>query len=168
MTKKLYLLRHAEAPNDFTVDDKNRALSAHGQAQAQHVGEYLKAENITIDLALCSTATRTKMTLESIVEASATIKKTEFQDSLYNAPTSAILESIQNCPADINNILVVAHNPGIHQLAYRLAENGNNQEIQKLSFSYAPATLSIYTIEHDNWAEITKTLITLDKVITPD
>jgi phosphohistidine phosphatase len=165
--KKLYLLRHAEAQNDFSIDDKERALSEHGKIQSYKIGEYLKAQDITIDLALCSSANRTKMTLGAVIDAGAKIKKTTFQDSLYNAPTSAILDSILGSDASIERLLVVAHNPGIHQLAHMMAEKGDIKEIQKLSLDYAPATLSIYTIESDTWAKITKEKIALDKVITP-
>ncbi len=165
--KKIYLLRHAESPLDLSMDDKDRILSAHGKVQALNVGSYLTKQKITIDLAICSDATRTKMTLANVVDAGVTIKKTNYQDALYNAPAKHILNAIQQCDANIESVLIVAHNPGIHRLAHMLGERGNIRKAQKLGFAYDPATLSIFDIESDNWANVTSAIITLNDVVIP-
>ena len=159
---KLYLLRHAQAASFLNGDDKDRMLTAHGIEQAKEVAKYI----IDVDLALCSGAKRTQMTLENAVQAGANIKKTDILDSLYNAPAGDLLNAIHSC-AD-QNILVIAHNPGIHILAKTLTGRGEETQIEKLNIFYNPATLSIFDCDINNWADLKPQENTLVDLIIPD
>ncbi len=150
--KKLYLLRHAQADSHTGVDDKARALTAHGILQAGYVGDYLRDQNITIDSVLCSSARRTKMTFSEIKNSRVTIKKEQFLDKLYNAPAGDLLYALQQAQGD--NVLMVAHNPGIHQLANMIVGDSNSQIEQQLMLGYHPATLSVFECDCDAWADI--------------
>ncbi len=151
---KLYILRHAESPMDFSVDDKNRPLSAKGKLQAYDVGTHLKDNDIKIDFVACSDATRTKMTLEKLVEAGATIGKTSYYETLYNAPASNVLSVIEKNSDNINSILIVGHNPTMHQITANLSTAGDKELIMKVMYGYSPATLS--TIQGESWEELLK------------
>lgn len=159
---KLYLLRHAEAPSCFELSDKDRPLSTHGISQAKNVAAHLK----DIDLVLCSSATRTKMTCAALIEGGANFKNIEYLDALYNAPAGDLLSSIQTVNAQ--NIMVIAHNPGIHVLANRLVGGGDKGQIEKLNLFYNPATLSIFECDIERWADIQPHQNTLIDLIIPD
>ena len=146
---KLYLLRHAQAAGSFDVDDYQRPLTLHGIEQAQAVATSLP----DIHLCLCSSALRTKMTLDSLKKAEANIAKTTFSDELYNAPTGALLNAIQQA-GDVQNLLLIAHNPGIHQLANTLTMEDNSEIRNKLIYQYAPASLSVLECPIENWKDI--------------
>lgn len=152
MTKRLYLLRHAQAASEMEIDDKSRSLTLHGLSQAAQVGAYFKENNITLDQALCSSARRTKMTLAEVKKSGATVKKERTLDEIYNAPAGDILHAIQG--ADGDNILVVAHNPGIHQLANMLVGRGERVNLERLMMGYNPATLCVFDCSCDVWANI--------------
>lgn len=159
---KLYLLRHAEAPGSFDVPDKQRPLSAHGIKQAERLNNALAG----IDIALCSSAKRTRMTLQGAIDSGASVNKIEYLDALYNASASGMLEIIQSQTVD--NILIIAHNPGIHALANMLIGDGDKSLRNKLAISYHPATLSIIECESDSWQTIQPAANTLIDLIIPD
>lgn len=146
--RKLYLLRHAQAQSALEDDDKDRPLSAHGLAQARTVAVHLK----DIDTALCSSARRTQMTLDAAQESGAEIKKIEISDNLYNAPAGDILNVLQQYGD--GNVLIVAHNPGIHHFANIILSEGEKMEVEKLRLSYRPATLSVFECDVENWKDL--------------
>ena len=132
---KLYLLRHAQAGSSFSLDDKDRPLTPHGIMQAQSLAFELK----DIQKTLCSSAKRTQMTAQSIKDVGGNIGVIEYQHALYNAPAGDVLSAIQSCGSE--NLLVIAHNPGIHLLARSLASQGDKEKMEKLSLFYNPANL---------------------------
>ncbi len=145
---KLYILRHAHAESDFNLNDKDRPLSAHGISQAKNLVEHIK----DIKKTLCSSALRTQMTANALKDAGSDLGIIEYKDNLYNAPAGDILSSIQSCSAE--NILIIAHNPGIHLLARSLANKGNQSQLEQLNIFYNPATLSIFNCHIENWNEL--------------
>ena len=159
---KLYLLRHAEAGSALSGDDKDRPLTPRGQAQAVEVAQYIK----DIDVCLCSTAKRTQKTLEIALDNGAEIKKTEYFDELYNAPAGSILATLQD--RSELNVLIVAHNPGIHQLASTLVSDGAKDQVEKLKLFYNPATLSIFDCALGSWQEIQPQENALLNLVIPD
>jgi phosphohistidine phosphatase len=146
---KLFLLRHAQAANDFTIDDHDRPLTPHGLKQAENIAKHLPQ----IDLALCSDACRTRSTLEVIEKTGTAINKAQYLNSFYNAPAGELLAEIQNS-GTAKNLLVVAHNPGIHQCAVMLSKQGDNMHSNQLIFGYPPASLSIFEYGINDWKNI--------------
>ena len=147
--KKLYLLRHAQATGGFDVADKDRALTDHGMHQAKTIGASLP----DIDLCLCSSALRTCMTYDNVIKGGANIKNVDYQDALYNAPAGDLLHAIQNA-GDVENILLIAHNPGIHQVVNMLVNDDDSSLRERLRFDYAPATLCALSCEVTSWADL--------------
>lgn len=137
--RKIYLLRHAQATSDFSAPDKERELTDLGKEQAFNVGLFLKTQDI--DLVLCSEATRTQQTLGHVKKAGAAFQNTKILEAFYNAPAEILLDEIENTD---KNVLVIAHNPGIHQLAFQLSENSDGALVNQLTMGYPPATLSIF------------------------
>ena len=145
---KLYLLRHAEASGGFNLPDKERPLTDHGISQATLITPHL----IDIDIVYCSSATRTQMTLKAVIDGGVEINDQEILDNLYNAPADILLQTIKE--SDTKNILVIAHNPGIHQLAAGLTADGEVKKINHLMSMYPPASLSIFDCDIENWRDL--------------
>ena len=110
--KILYLLRHSDAVNSAD-NDYNRKLSHLGKDKAHHFSTKFSAE-FSFDLVLCSSANRTKETL-NLLE----LKQTEmlFYDSLYLAEKEMLLAEIEKVPVRITNLLIIGHNNGLSDLA---------------------------------------------------
>ncbi|MEM8833498.1 MAG: histidine phosphatase family protein [Pseudomonadota bacterium] len=146
---KLFILRHAQAESGYSIKDFDRALTDHGIEQAKDIGEFIQ----DIDIALCSSAKRTQMTLDNAIEGGEPPRSIKILDDLYNASSDELLRSIQSVEG--NNILIVAHNPGIHMLAHDLANKSKQSSyLESLSMSYPPATLTILNCDIDHWSAL--------------
>jgi len=123
MLKQLLLIRHAKSDwNDPALSDFDRPLNERGERDAPLMGARLKDQNIKLDRLLSSPAQRARSTAEHIAKAIAfTAQDIDWMTELYLASPSSMLEVIQNTPANINNIALVAHNPGISELAAALS-----------------------------------------------
>ena len=62
--RTLVLMRHAKSDYPDGVTDHDRPLAARGDREAGLAGDWLRETAPTIDAVLCSTATRTRQTLE--------------------------------------------------------------------------------------------------------
>lgn len=148
--KTLYLLRHADAAYTFNETDKNRALTPKGQDDAVRLGQNMHARGDVPAVILCSSATRTRQTLAAVGQA-VDITHAQIIDYLYNAPAGDLLSTIQGAPNGKDSVMIVAHNPGIHELAVRLLRPIC---AEKLGFSYPPCTLSVIECDIESWADI--------------
>src|ERR1700757_3366537 len=64
----LHLLRHAKSSAKEEVEDHERPLSRRGRKTARRVGKQLSAKLGAIDLVLCSSARRTRETLDLVLD----------------------------------------------------------------------------------------------------
>jgi phosphohistidine phosphatase len=118
--KTLVLLRHAKAERSSdTGRDFDRALTERGRADAALMGRVLAERGIKPDRALVSSARRTTETWE---QASASFGDAEvaFDRGLYHAEPNAIRRAVEAIEEEAGVLIVVGHNPGIHQYAVEL------------------------------------------------
>ena len=151
--KRLFLLRHATAMPNSEEGDKGRHLAPKGKEEAVALGVTMAKKGYCPDVVLCSSAVRTKQTLEGVQE-NLSIGNTSFHDILYNGGTGDYLYEIQNVDDSHNSILMVAHNPCIYELAILLAAQGHESVLQRLSEGYKPGSLSVIHCKADKWADI--------------
>ena len=68
--KRLFLLRHAKSSwDDPGLDDHDRPLAPRGRRASELIAEHLRRERIEPSLVLCSSARRTRETLERVMPA---------------------------------------------------------------------------------------------------
>ena len=152
--KRLLVLRHAQALGTETGGtDKTRKLSPKGIDDAKALGRLLAREGLLPDAVLCSAATRTRETLDAAME-SLEDTQIEYLDRLYNADFDILLNAIHESSKDVETLLLVAHNPGVHTLAARLAADDGSAAVDRLSMAYAPATLTVLECDVEEWAQV--------------
>ncbi|MBE9638979.1 SixA phosphatase family protein [Salipiger mangrovisoli] len=110
--KRLILMRHAKSDWSVGMPDHARPLNERGRKSAVALGKWLRAEGILPDQVLCSSAARTRETLDLLSLADVPVR---FEDRLYLAGPSTLLKSLQ--AADGDTVLMLAHNPGIAEFA---------------------------------------------------
>jgi phosphohistidine phosphatase len=117
----LHLLRHAKSSWNEDVEDHERPLNRRGREAARLVGQHLPATAGAIDLVLCSSAVRTRETLDLALAWFAPRPRCVIEDGLYLADCDELIERLQRLAESDVNVLVIGHNPGLHELAMSLA-----------------------------------------------
>lgn len=119
--KTLYILRHAKAVAESPRGDSARPLAKRGRKAAKAMGAFLASLDQAPELVLCSTAARTRETLDLVLPALDPEPSVAFEDELYLAAAGELLERLKKLPKTIGCVLLIGHNPGLHELAARLA-----------------------------------------------
>lgn len=122
---RLILLRHGKAEADSeSGEDFDRRLAPRGVRESVEMGGQLADMGFRPDLALVSPAARARGTWEA---ASAAFPGVEarFDDQLYHAESGVIRRAAEAAGAVCATVMVVGHNPGLHELTVRLLMEGS-------------------------------------------
>ncbi|HWB49628.1 MAG TPA: histidine phosphatase family protein [Stellaceae bacterium] len=122
---QLHLLRHAKSSWDDDADDHARPLNKRGREAARLIGQSLPQAVGHLDLVLCSTALRARETAALALEGFAVRPTVRYEDGLYLAGPDKLIERLQQLDEGIESVLVIGHNPGLHELAIMLASPGS-------------------------------------------
>jgi phosphohistidine phosphatase len=148
--RQLLLLRHAKSSwDDPALSDHARPLNARGRRAAAAMAQAMRELGLAPDIVLVSSARRTLQTLEALTpfEDAALI---EPMDALYLAPWRRLLEAIQDVPETARSLLLIGHNPGLHELALALAGADGiargGPSLQRLAEGYPTGALAEFTI----------------------
>lgn len=165
--KRLFLVRHATTAPHSADGDRGRPLTLGGQKEAVALGKLMKEEEFQPDLVLCSPAVRTKQTLEGI-KGHLDVGRVVHADMLYGGSTGDYLYELQQISDDIQNIMVVAHNPCIYELVILLAAQGEEPVLKKLYGGYQPGSMSVVECVRDRWAELQPAENKLVTLVNPE
>jgi phosphohistidine phosphatase len=163
---RLHLLRHANSRADDAADDRQRPLSRRGRADARGVAETLPAAIGGLDLVLCSTALRTRETAALVLTGFAAPPRTAFEDSLYLAPCPGLIRRLQRLDETEAAVLLIGHNPGLHELALALADMASPRYRALASGRFPTAALASFAIE-TAWAGLDQSRHRLCDYVTP-
>ena len=152
----LLLLRHAKTENIAPgAGDIERALTERGHLQAAAVGDWLRAEQISVDQVLCSPAVRTRQTLEGLDLNCPVV----WEDSIYQASSPTIATAIAQVEDTVQTLLVIGHAPGIPTLAHDLAgADSTPSALAQIATGYPTATLT--RVEVDSWSDFGASKVT--------
>jgi phosphohistidine phosphatase len=121
MTKRLYLLRHAKAAPDDGGGDHERPLTARGRRDAPDIAREFVSRGFTPGLMLCSTSRRTTETLDLARPFLSQETPVLLERGLFHASDDHLLARAGRTDPGVGSILFVGHNPGLEELALRLA-----------------------------------------------
>ncbi len=151
----LTLFRHAKSSWDHSgLTDFDRPLNARGERDAPVMGRYLADQGLIPDLILCSTAKRTRDTLELASAQWPEPPKTEFSETLYLASEDAMLAVLQGVPDGPRHVMMIGHNPGIHSFAVSLTGSGAPEARFALAAKYPTAAIANITFDDAEWSDI--------------
>ena len=164
----LLLLRHAKAEQLAHGDDFDRKLTERGRADALALGVHLRRLHIVPDKALVSSAVRTSETFDLFAEGIGAPVDVAFDEALYNASEQTLRDLLKSMPPSVKTLLVVGHNPGIMDVAIRLARDGDGGELNLMRDRYPPCTLSLICFDTDDWRDARSTGGRLDLFLMPE
>ncbi len=124
--KRLWLLRHAKSSHeDPYLADHVRPLAPRGRKAAKRVGRWALENGVRPDLTLCSTATRARSTLD-LFAVDLALASVSTEAGLYYASAPDLLARLRTVPSELSEVLVVGHNPALHDLLRVLAPPGTD------------------------------------------
>nr|WTB30277.1 histidine phosphatase family protein [Streptomyces sp. NBC_00830] len=130
--RRIVLLRHAKA--EWSQDsDHERPLAERGRKDAPVAGRKLVDSGIVIDLALCSTAVRTRETWKLAVHEMPHRPKTVYEERLYEASLGELIALLNETPDDVRNLLIIGHNPSMHAVADALAGSAEGETMARMT-----------------------------------
>jgi phosphohistidine phosphatase len=121
-TRRLTLVRHANAEQDADVRDFERPLSKKGLNEASEMARRFQERSLVPDLIMASAAARTRETAETFAKVlGVATRLLQADDSLYLADGEHIIKTIRAVGPRVTHLMVIGHNPGISAAAISLA-----------------------------------------------
>jgi phosphohistidine phosphatase len=153
--RTLHLLRHAKSSwTDPSLGDHERPLAPRGRRAAMRVAHYANSHGIRPDLVLSSSALRARETLELLMPALGPGAEVRFDDDLYGANADELLGRVRAVNDRITSLLLVGHNPGLHDLATNLAGDGEPLAKELLRARFPTGALAILDLRSTSWARL--------------
>jgi phosphohistidine phosphatase len=141
--RRLILFRHAKAEaRQPGAGDSDRALRPSGRADAAASGRWLAQSGYAPDVVLVSPSVRTRETwncVEDLLPASRLV----LDNSLYDALPEEIIAVIESVARDAETVMVVAHNPGLQEVAVRLLSEGASPDADLIATGFPTATVAV-------------------------
>lgn len=147
--QRLILMRHGKAERaTMALEDIDRRLTERGIADARIMGKVLADQKLAPDLALVSAAARTQDTWAAVSDYFPPAR-VQVRQGLYLAGSSHLRETIELMGDANETLMVVAHNPGLHDLALRLLrESGAAPSVlEKLNTGFPTSTAVAFTVD---------------------
>lgn len=138
----LIVLRHAKAENGFGMPDVDRELTGRGVRDASAAGEWLRASGHEPGLVLCSPAARTRQTLDEL-DLETDVR---FEPLIYANDADELLRLVRESGDEVGTLLLVGHNPSVHQLVHDLAPD-------EAPASFPTCSLAVIDLP-DAWAAV--------------
>jgi phosphohistidine phosphatase len=164
----LSLLRHAKSSwSNPTLPDRERPLATRGVTDAPLMGKAMAERDIDPELVMCSSARRTRDTLELVLPELRVEPKVVYVDALYHASPEQMLEMLHAIQPGANRVMLVGHNPEIQTFALDLVGAGPKQFRDRLRTKYPTAGLAVINFAAGLWTSITVNSGTLNLFLSP-
>jgi phosphohistidine phosphatase len=154
-SKTLLLLRHAKSSwSDPGLADRDRPLADRGRRAAELIGRYMQDHGIRPALVLCSPARRAQDTLAIVWPLLGADVEVRVENGIYSADADDVLGRLQSVPSSIASVMVVGHNPTLHDLAIALAADGDHDALSQLRVKFPTGALAALDLGGAEWAEL--------------
>lgn len=165
---RLLLLRHAKSAWPEGVVDEERPLNGRGREAAKLIGDYLARQGLIPDLALVSTARRTQETWALVRERLPSKPKMRAEPALYAASPQEMLDVLKTVGAEPKTVLMLAHNPGMQELALGLCGAQSDAPAKAaMAEKYPTAGLAIIDLAVGDWTSANFGCGRLERFVTP-
>ncbi len=157
--RRLMLLRHAKTENDAPSGrDRDRRLDSRGRNDAAEIGGWIAAHPPFPDSVLVSPAVRAHQTWDmawAAMKDAVHPPQVELLPELYGADPSHLLQIIRDaCGTDPQRLMIIGHNPGLHELSLGLAGSGDAAGRKALVDNLPTSGLAIIDFAVDDWSDV--------------
>ena len=158
--RRLMLLRHSKTEHDAPGGrDQDRRLDDRGRSDAAEIGGWIGRHPPFPDSVLVSPAIRAHQTWELAWAAMKDVvppPEVELLPELYGADPEQLMQTIHSaCATDPKRLMVVGHNPGLHELALALTDGSGEPAARKALTDNLPTSgLAVFDFAVDDWADV--------------
>jgi phosphohistidine phosphatase len=162
--RRLMLLRHAKTETDAPSGrDQDRRLDDRGRSDAAEIGGWIARHPPVPDSVLVSPAVRTRQTWEIAWAAMQDLSpedrapqpRVELLPELYGADPAQLLQAIRAASAtDSQRLMLIGHNPGMHELALALTGSGDAAARQALADNLPTSGLAVFDFKVEGWTDV--------------
>ncbi|MBC7576902.1 MAG: histidine phosphatase family protein [Tardiphaga sp.] len=155
--RRLLLLRHAKTETDAPSGrDSARRLDDRGQIDAATMGGWLKRHPPLPDLVCVSTAIRARQTWDLAAAAmTGMVPAVAHLEELYGAGPAELLAVIRGAASeDPQHLMIIGHNPGLHELAIGLIGRGDDEGRAALDNNLPTSGLVVIEFPIEDWDDI--------------
>lgn len=165
--RQLFILRHAKSSwDDPGLDDHDRPLAPRGRKATLLLSRHLHAQGIEPALVLCSSARRTRETLEGVAPTG----EVAIEPALYHAEAAEVIARLRKVPGDTASVMVIGHNPTLQQLVLRLAGvNGSTEpkgDLAEVARKFPTGALATLGFEGP-WSDLGPGVARLEAFVRP-
>jgi phosphohistidine phosphatase len=165
---RLMLLRHAKSEKaEPGMRDHERRLNDRGERDAETIGAYLAHHGLIPDLVAVSTSQRTRETWEHVAAMLSASPPATFEERLYNAGAEAILAVVKETKPAVRTLMVIGHNPGLHEAARLLIASGDVEARERLNEGLPTTGLAAIDFAGKDWRKLHPHGGRLERFVTP-
>ncbi|KAA8828011.1 SixA phosphatase family protein [Bifidobacterium myosotis] len=140
----LIIMRHAKAEPFGGTGDMERQLTDKGLKQAKAVGKGIEALGLVPDQISCSSAVRTRQTLDRMMKTFGDKPIVDYRISLYEGGVQAVFDELSHVKPKMRVFMVVGHEPTISISAQWLSSAESDPEcLDLLNLGLSPASVVI-------------------------
>jgi phosphohistidine phosphatase len=163
--KRLFLLRHAKSAwDDRALHDRDRPLAPRGRKAAKRVARWAKKHSVSPQLVVCSSAVRARQTMQRMLPS---LGKPQVwvEVTLYSAGAETLLARIQALPDEVDEVMLVGHNPGLMEVLLLLAAPGQLRE--RAAVNVPTGALAELEVDVVRWADVSPGTARLTQFVVP-
>lgn len=164
--RTLLLLRHAKSSwDDPDLTDKERPLNARGRKAAIAMAPLIAGWHP--DHIVCSTAQRTRETLQPIIAALPGEVDIHLTDALYEAGEAAYWRCLRSLPDTAACALIIAHNPTLEDLTHNLLGQADPARLARIAAKFPTGTLVAMHCPIRRWSDLSPGANVLIDIVRP-
>ena len=166
--RRLLLLRHAKAERlQSGGRDHDRVLTERGRSDATKLGVFLARHGFVPERTIVSASARTRETWALLSSAFGRPPAVDFDERLYDATPQTILQTIKAVARETATLMVIGHNPGLHELAAMLIASGDIDARERLGEGFPTSALAAIGFAADDWSAVHPHGGRLEHFVTP-
>ncbi|MBU3078129.1 SixA phosphatase family protein [Sphingomonas quercus] len=166
--KRLTLFRHAKSGwDDPAARDFDRPLNEKGRRAARIMGRMMRDERMRFDRVIASPAVRVAETLDAMAEGFGQRLSVAWDQRIYLAAAETLLELVRETPADVEELLLSGHNPGLEDLILLLVPDTGDAMREAVEEKFPTAALATIALPLSDWRHIRRGEGTLARFVRP-
>lgn len=127
----------------------------------------MAAEGLSPDLVLSSSSARTRETFALFQNALGQELEVQFMDDLYHSSSILMLNLVQNAPSQIGSLMLIAHNPGMHDAALRFIGDATGFDKSRLDYNLPTCGLAQFSFSGPTWQDVNFGEGKLERLVFP-